>query len=306
MKDLGIMHYFLGLEVWQRQNEIFLNQGKYALEILKRFDMIDCKAMPTPMVTNPKLLSDTSSETVDVTLYRQMIRSLMYLTNTRPDICFAVNTLSRYMVESTHVHLVAAKHVLRYLKRTIDYGLKYVSNREISLHGYVDSNSASSVVDRKSTSKCCSSLESIVIAWFSRKQTSVALSTTEAEYIATCSASKEAMWLKKLLAKLFDLKLEATCILCDNQSCMKLSENLVFHDKSKHIEIKYHYIRDMVQKGAVKLQYIATDEQVADVLTKPLSRVKFDYFRDKLGVVQKDFSSSEKFLFSPVVRCDPQ
>jgi hypothetical protein len=128
-----------------------------------------------------------------------------------------------------------------------------------------------------------------MILWLSRKQTSVALSTTEAEYIAACSASSEVVWLRKLLAGLFDLELEVTCIFCDNQSCIKLSENPVFHDKSKHVEIKYHYIRDLVQKGVVKLQYIGTDEQIADVLTKPLSKVKFEYFRDKLGVVQKDF-----------------
>ena len=126
-----------------------------------------------------------------------------------------------------------------------------------------------------------------MIAWHSRKQTSVVLSTTEAEYIAYCAASGEAAWLRKMLSGLFDLQLEATCIYCDNQSCINLSENPVFHDKSKHIEIKYQYIRDMVEKGAVKLQYIATDEQVADVLTKPLSRVKFGYFRDKLGVVPR-------------------
>jgi hypothetical protein len=128
-----------------------------------------------------------------------------------------------------------------------------------------------------------------MILWLSRKQTSVALSTTEAEYIAACSTSSEVVWLRKLLAGLFDLELEVTCIFCDNQSCIKLSENPVFHDKSKHVEIKYHYIRDLVQKGVVKLQYIGTDEQIADVLTKPLSKVKFEYFRDKLGVVQKDF-----------------
>jgi hypothetical protein len=133
MKYLGIMHYFLGLEVWKRQNEIFLNQGKYIVEILKRFDMMDCKAMLTPMVTNMKLLSDTSSETVDVTLYRKMIRSPMYLKNTRANICFAVNTSSQYMVEPRHVHLVATKHVLRYLKGKIDYGLKYVKDQEISV-----------------------------------------------------------------------------------------------------------------------------------------------------------------------------
>jgi hypothetical protein len=149
MKDLGMMHYFLGLEVWQKPDEIFLCQGKYAVEILKRFDMMDCKSMPTPMVTNLKLLSDTSSETVDVTMYRQMIGSLMYLTNTRPDICFAVNTLSQYMVEPRRVHLVAAKHVLRYLKGTVDYGLRYVSDHKIRLQGYTDSDWVGSVADRR-------------------------------------------------------------------------------------------------------------------------------------------------------------
>jgi hypothetical protein len=178
--------------------------------------------------------------------------------------------------------------VLRYLKGTVDYGLRYDVDCEIRLHGYTDSDWVGSVADRKSTSGCCFSLGSGMISWFSRKQSSVALSTAEAEYIAACSASSEAVWLRKLLAGVFDLELEVTCIWCDNQSCVKLSENPVFHDKSKHIEIRYHYIRDMVQRGAVKLQYVATDDQVVDVLTKPLSRVKFEYFRDKLGVVRKD------------------
>ena len=161
--------------------------------------MMDCKAMPTPMVINLKLLSDTSSETVDDTIYRQMIDSLMYLMNTRPNICFVVNTLSQYMVESRGVHLIATKHVMRYLKGTIDYGLKYVSNREISLQGFTDSDWAGSVANRKSTSGCCFSLGSTMISWFTRKQTSVALSTIEEEYIAACSTSNEAVWLQKLL-----------------------------------------------------------------------------------------------------------
>ena len=128
-----------------------------------------------------------------------------------------------------------------------------------------------------------------MILWLNRKQTSVALSTTEEKYIAACSASSKVVWLQKLLARLFDIDLEVTCIFCDNQSCIKLSENPVFHDKSKHVEIKYHYIRDLVQKGVMKLQYIGTDQQITDVLTKTLSKVKFEYFRDKLGMVQKDF-----------------
>ena len=124
-----------------------------------------------------------------------------------------------------------------------------------------------------------------MISWFSKKQSCVAQSTGEAEYVAACSANYEAVWLWKLLSNLFDLQLDATCTYCDNKSCMKLFENLVFYDKSKHIEIKYHYIGDMVQRGAVKLQYVATDEQIADVLTKPLARVKFEYVREKLGVL---------------------
>jgi len=115
----------------------------------------------------------------------------------------------------------------------------------------------------------------------------VTLSTTEAEYIAACLASGEAVWLRKLLTRLFDLEMDVTCIWCDNQSCIRMTENHVFHDRTKHIEIKYHYIRDMVEKGAVKLQYVPTNEQTVDMLTKPLSRMKFEHFRNKLGVVPR-------------------
>jgi hypothetical protein len=145
MKDLGQMHYFLGLEVWQNPSEICLSQGKYVVEILKRFGMMDCKSMTTPMMTNPKLLCDTSSKIMDATLYRQMIGSLMHLTNTRPDICFVVNTLSQCMVEPRHVHLIAAKHVMGYLKGTPEYGIKYDDGCEFKLQGYFDADWAGSV-----------------------------------------------------------------------------------------------------------------------------------------------------------------
>ena len=127
-----------------------------------------------------------------------------------------------------------------------------------------------------------------MISWFSRKQSCVALSTVEAEYVVACLTSCEEVWLRKLLSDLFDLHLDVTCIFRDNQSCVKLSKNPVFHDKSKHIKIKFHYIRDMMQRGAVKLQYVATEEQIADVLTKPLARVKFKYFKERLGVIQNE------------------
>jgi hypothetical protein len=152
----------------------------------------------------------------------------MYLMNTRPDICFAVNTLSQFLVEPRHVHLVVAKNVMRYLKGTLDCGLSYDGDHDFRLSGYTDSDWAGSVSDRKSTLGCCFILGSAMISWQSRKQSSIALSTAEAEYIVLCSASCEAIWLRKLLTGLFDLEMEATTILFDNQSCIKMTENPVF------------------------------------------------------------------------------
>ena len=260
MKDLGLMHYFLGMEVWQTNGEIFLGQGKYCIEILKRFGMEDCKAMSTPMITNWKKVDTTKEKDVDSTLYRQLIGSLMYLVNTRPDIAFAVNSLSQFMVEPKRMHWIAAKHILRYLHGTVEYGIRYVRGEGIKLIGYTDADWAGSTMDKKSTSGCCFSLGSGVVSWFSRKQKSVALSSAEAEYIAASMATCEAIWLRKLLVALFGQKVETTVIHCDNQSCIKLFENPVFHDRSKHIDIRYHFIRDCVQRGIVQLQYIPTDD----------------------------------------------
>ena len=143
--------------------------------------MMDYKAMATPMESNLKLLSDSSSETVDATMYHQMIGSLMYLMNMRPDICFAMNTLSQYLTDSRHVHLIAAKLIMRYLKGTVDYGLKYKADQRINLEGYVDSDWAGSAINRKSSSWCCFSMGSSVISLFSKKQSCMALSTAEEE-----------------------------------------------------------------------------------------------------------------------------
>jgi hypothetical protein len=169
MKDLGLMHYFLGLEVWHSPERIFLIQGKYTVKILKRFDMLEYKSMNTPMEAKLKLLVDTSSELIDATLYRQIIGSLMYLTNIRPDICFVMNTLSQLLVEPRHVHLVVAKHVMRYLKGTIYCGLDYDGDHDFTLSGYTDVDWAGSVSERKITSGCCFSLGSAMISWQSRK-----------------------------------------------------------------------------------------------------------------------------------------
>jgi hypothetical protein len=247
MKDIELMHYFLGMEVWQEDGHVFLGQGKHAAYILSRFQMEDCRPMSTPMVTNWKKLSASDSKLVDATRYRQLIGSLMYLVNIRPDICLVVNTLGQYMVEPRSVHWIGAKHVLRYIAGSVDYGLDYVIGDGVGLIGYTDSDWEGCAVDRKSTSGCCFRLGSAVVSWFSQKQRSMALSSAEAKYMA----ASQAIWLRKLLFGLFGRELRPTVIHYDNQSCIKLSENPVFHDRSKHIEIRYHFIRDRVQRGAV-------------------------------------------------------
>eukprot|EP00253_Pinus_taeda_P025819 PITA_25819 len=259
MKDIGLMHYFLGLEVWQEEGHFFLGQGKYIVDILSRFHMENCRPMSTPMITNWKKLHASDSELVDPTLYRQLIGSLMYLVNTRPDICFAVNTMSQFMCEPGR------------------------------FTGWLQNTFCGCAYDRKSTSGCCFGLGSAVVSWFSWKQQSVALSSAEAEYMAVSLASCEAIWLRKMFFGLFGQSLRPSVIYYDNQSCIKLTGNPVFHERSKHIGIIYHFIRDYVQKGDVKLEYISIDEQVADILTKALPRGKHVYFRDKMGVVRNTF-----------------
>eukprot|EP00253_Pinus_taeda_P023524 PITA_23524 len=247
-----------------------------------------CNPVTTPMELDFKKLSGSAAGPIlrNATEYRQLVETLMFLVNSFPDTCFAVNTLNQHMVEPHHIHWIGAKNMLRYLRGTITYGLRYTAG-DVRLLGYTDADWAANVEDRKSTLGCCFSLGSASISWMSRNQKLVALSTAEAEYIATSMASYEAFWLRKLFSELFGFTLDTTVIQCDNQSGIRLSENPVFHDPSKQINIRYHYIRDMVQWRAIRLQHINTDEQVADILTKPLGKVKFLTFREQLGVVQR-------------------
>jgi hypothetical protein len=191
----------------------------------------------------------------------------MYLVNTRPYISFAVNSLSQFMVDPWRVHWIAVKHVLRYLSGTVEYGLLYECSGGVRLTGFTDADWVGCAEDKKSTLGCCFSIGSSIISWFSRKQKSMALSFAEAEYMAASLATCEALWRRKLLLGLFRQELEATVINYDNQSCIKLSENSVFHDRSKHIDIRYHFIGDCVQRGSVRLDYIQTNEQMADIFT---------------------------------------
>ena len=208
----------------------------------------------------------------------------MYLVNTRPDICYAVNQLSQAMVKPTKLFWKVGKHLLRYLRGTSRYGLWYRQSKELKLHGFTDADWAGSPTDRKSTSGWIFSIGSTAIYWYNRKQISVALSSAEVEYMATSLAACEAIWMRKILVGLFGSHLDPTGIYCDNQSCIKLSINPLFHDRSKHIDIQYHHIRDCVQRKIMLLSYIPTEDQDANILTKALTKRKFEYHRDRIGV----------------------
>jgi hypothetical protein len=208
----------------------------------------------------------------------------MYLINIRHAIFFVVNTLSQHMVDPRIVHCIVEKHIPRYFKGTIEYKLQYVQEDQVILVEYSNSYWVGSAVDRNSTFGCFFNLGSGMISLYKRKQKSVALSPTS-------QASCEALWLQKILVDLFDAKLDPTVIYCDNQSCIKLSKNPIFHDRSKHIEIRYHFIWDKVQKGVVK--YVSTNKQVAHILTKVLSKGKSKYFEEKLGVIENTFLTKE-------------
>jgi hypothetical protein len=210
----------------------------------------------------------------------------MYLVNTKLDICYAINLLNQFMSQPRQTHWIVAKHVLRYLRGTIGYGLKYASSVDLILQGYADADWERSPVDKKITSSCCFTLFYAMVSWCLRKQSSVALSTAEAEYIALSVPVREVVWLRKLLTDLFNHEMDPTIIHCDKQSCVKLFENPMFHDRSKHIEIKYHYIIDMVQRNIVHVQYLPTHEKIADIFTKPLAKTKFNCFRESLGLVE--------------------
>ena len=181
--------------------------------------------MSTPMITNWKKLHASDSELVDPTLYRQLIGCLMSLVNTRPDICFAFNTMSQFMCEPRKVHWVAAKHILRYLQGAMDFGLDYRQGDRVRLAGYTNSDWAGCASDRKSTSGCYFGLVSTVVSWVSRKQQSVALSSAEAEYMVASLPSCEAIWLRKILFGLFGQALRPSVTYSDNQSCIKLKES---------------------------------------------------------------------------------
>ena len=284
MTDLGLMSFFLGMEVKQDHGGVFICQKKYAREILKEFSMEDCKSTATPMNQRKKFNKDDGADKVEEHQFRSLIGCLMYLTATRPDIMFAVSMLSRFMHCASEVHLQAVKRIVRYVKGTVDYGVKYTHSQNFQFHGYSDSDWGGSIDDMKSTTGYCFSFGSGMFSWSSKKQDIVAQCTAEAGYVATTVAMNQAIWLRRILADLHMEQKEPTQILVDNQAAISISNNHVFHGRTKHFKIKLFFLREAQREGEVKLIYCRTEDQSADILTKVLPKARFEALRNKLGV----------------------
>jgi hypothetical protein len=266
----------------------FVSQGKYIKDMLKKFNLEDAKQMSTPMGTNGHLDSDASGNLVDQKLYRSMIGSLLYVTASRPDVMFSVCLCARFQSSPRESHLTATKRILRYLKSTPNVGLWYPKGSNFELIGYSDSDYAGCKVDRRSTSGTCQFLGRSLVSWSSKKQNSVALSTAEAEYISAGSCCAQLLWMKATLSD-YGIKYKNVPLLCDNESAIKMTQNPVQHTRTKHIDVRHHFIRDHQQKGDISIQGIGTEDQLADIFTKPLDETRFCMLRNELNIL--DFSN---------------
>ena len=273
---------FIGFELSLENGNIFLNQTSFIKELLQRFNMTECKSVNVPM--QPDIDLKMSKDCDDSFPYRQLIGALLFLCRlTRPDISFAVGKLSQFANNYGKEHWEAGKNILRYLKGTMDMGIVYRKDDNLDLVGYSDSDFAGDKCDRKSTSGFAFFLGNGLVTWSSQKQPIVSCSSTEAEYIALANAAREAVWLNSHLDEL-KIQTSQVTIKVDNQSAIKLASNAEFHKRSKHIDVKYHYTRQLVSQKKISIGYVPTTEQKADIFTKPLLKGKHQDMIEKLGM----------------------
>ncbi|CAL0315968.1 unnamed protein product [Lupinus luteus] len=289
MSDLGALAYFLGIEFARIKAWILMHQRKYISDVLGRFEMLECNPASTPVESGHNLSTQSSDEQlIESTSYRQVIGSLRYICNTRPDLTFGVGLVSRFMEKPAHSHMQAVKRILRYLKGSLDFGvlLPTSSGQENhSIYGYSDADWSGDKDDRKSTSGYLFKLGEASISWCSRKQNSVALSSYEVEYVSACLGAQQALWLQALGTELGVQNDGELVLFVDNKSTINLAKNPISHGRSKHIETKYHFLRDQVEKGKLSMEFCRSEDQQADILTKALKRDLFQKQRKQLSVI---------------------
>ncbi|XP_020686822.1 uncharacterized protein LOC110102714 [Dendrobium catenatum] len=280
MRTLGTINQFLGITVLPTSTGLLLQQTRYAEEILARAGMTNSKPVSTPSI--PKAVAENSSEQFgNPKLYRQIVGALQYLTVTRPDLSYVVNRACQQMHQPMVSDFEALKRILRYLQGTIQHGLP-INGDSLVLKSYVDSDWAGDHTDRKSTTGFCNFLGTSLVSWSVKKQTTIARSSTEAEYQAIASVTMEIIWLRQLLNELGCSQIEPTKLYCDNTSAIALANNPVYHARTKHIEIDCHFIRDCIKNGSIQVHYISTQDQLADLFTKALPSTRFKFLVNQL------------------------
>jgi Reverse transcriptase (RNA-dependent DNA polymerase) len=268
LKDLGDLYFFLGIEVLPTAPGLHLSQTKYINDVLHRSRMHDANPCPSPMVPNISLSRFDGDPFEDPHLYRSIVGALQYATLTRPDISFAVNKVSQFMHSPTLVHWGAVKRILRYLKGTIHHGITLQPISSFDLHAYSDADWAGSLDDRKSTSGFCIYLGSNIISWGSKKQATVARSSTESEFRCLATTCSELVWLQLLITELHIPLSSTPTLWCDNIGATFLAANPVIHARTKHVEIDFHFIRERVANKTLRISFISSKDQIADVFTK--------------------------------------
>ncbi|GJX27625.1 putative ribonuclease H-like domain-containing protein [Tanacetum coccineum] len=284
MSSMGELTFFLGLQVKQQPDGIFISQDKYVADILKKFDFWSIRTATTPIESNKPLVKDEDGEDVDVHVYRSMIGSLMYLTASRPDIMFAVCACARFQVTPKASHLNAVKRIFRYLKHQPKLGLWYPRDSPFELEAFSDSDYGGASLDRKSTTGGCQFLGRRLISWQCKKQTIVANSTTEAEYVAAANCCGQVLWIQNQMMD-YGFNFMNTKIHIDNESTISVIKNPVAHSRTKHIEIRFHFIRDCYEKRLIEVIKIHTDHNVADLLTKGFDVTRFNFLVVSIGLL---------------------
>ncbi|XP_071689292.1 uncharacterized mitochondrial protein AtMg00810-like [Rutidosis leptorrhynchoides] len=281
IKDLGKLSCFLGLEVSYTDYGLFLSQTKYAHHILVRAKLLDSKPISIPLPTVASFTTD-GIPFDDPTYYRSLVGALQYLTITHPDISYTVNQVSQFLQAPTLDHFQAVKRIIRYIKGTIHYGLTFYHSPKTSILGYSDADWARCIETRCFTYEYSIFLGSNLVSWSAKKQPMVAHSSCESEYRALANTTAEIVWITHLLRELHTLPPDRPTILCDNKSALFLSQNLVSHKRSKHIDIDYHFVCELVTSGKLHTKFVPTNLQFADIFAKSLPRPLFESFRSKL------------------------
>ncbi|GJT36699.1 retrovirus-related pol polyprotein from transposon TNT 1-94 [Tanacetum coccineum] len=283
MSMMGELKFFLGIQIHQSPRGIFINQAKYAQEILKKHGMTSCDSISTPMATK-YLDADLSGTPVDQTKYRSMVGALMYLTASRPDIVHATCYCAHYQAKPTEKHLTTVKRIFRYLKDSINMGLWYPKDTGFELTAFSDSDHAGCLDSRKSTSGGIQFLGGDkLVRWSSKKQDCTSMSSAEAKYVSLSTCYAQVLWLRTQLTD-YGFHFDKIPMYCDSKAAIAISCNPVQHSRTKHIDVRYHFIKEQVEKGIVELFFVGTEYQLADLFTKALSKDRFKYLVRRLGM----------------------